>query len=77
MTARSPARVVGPALTQRVTSWILKRSAALLRGVAAGRIESALGVTVGAVWLSITPLFFLCAAVDLVDGGPDADALLV
>lgn len=77
MTPRSPARVVGPALTQRVTSWIPNRSAALLRGVAAGRIESAIGVTVGAVWLSATPLFFLCAAVDLVDGGPDADALLV
>ena len=77
MTPRSPVRGAGSALVRRLTLWIRHFSLKLQRYGAHGRFESAIGVTVGAVWLGITPLFLLCAVVDYFDGGPDAAALLL
>ena len=40
-------------------------------------MESAVGVTVGAVWVLSAPVFVFCAAVDFLDRGPDCIPLLV
>ena len=77
MTPRSPVRVVGPAFARRLRFWIQDISTELRHHVAHGRFESAIGVTVGAVWLAIAPLFLLCSAVDFFDGGSDATALFL
>ena len=77
MTPKPPLRTTVPGFTQRLTSWTLSHSALLLRRLAKGRVESATGVTVGAVWVLIAPLFFLCGVIDWLDGGPDVVVLLV
>ena len=76
MTPKSPIRAVVPEYAQRLTGWMLRQSALLLRQLSKGRIESATGVTVGAVWVLIAPLFFACGVIDWLDGGPDALAFL-
>ena len=77
MTPRSTVRVAGPAFTRPLILWIRDISIRLRYHIAHGRFESAVGVTVGAVWLAIAPLFFLCAIVDYFDRGPDAMALFL
>ena len=77
MTTKPPIRATVPWYAQRLTAWILRRSTLLLRRLSRGRVESATGVTVGAVWVLIAPLFFVCGVIDWLDGGPDVVALLV
>ena len=77
MTPKPPIRATVPGYAQRLTAWILSRSALVLRRLSRGRVESATGVTVGAVWVLIAPLFFVCGVIDWLDGGPDVAALLV
>ena len=77
MTPKPPKRATLPGYGQRLTGWIFIRSALLLRQLSKGRVESATGVTAGAVWVLVAPLFFVCGVIDWLDGGPDAVALLI
>ena len=77
MTPRPPVRASAPALLHRLTSKVLAGSGSFIQRLCRGKLESASGVTVGAVWVLTAPVFFLCAAVDFLDGGPDYFPLLV
>ena len=77
MTPRPPVRASAPALLHRLTANLLAGSGSFIERLCKGKIESASGVTVGAVWVLTAPVFFLCSAVDFLDGGPDYFPLLV
>ena len=77
MTPRPPVRAAAPALVQRLTVKIFTGSESLIQRLSKGKIESAIGVTVGAVWILSAPLFFVCAIADCLDGGPDYLPLLI
>jgi len=77
VTPRPPVRASAPALLHRLTAKVLAGSGSFIERLCKGKIESASGVTVGAVWVLTAPVFFLCSAVDFLDGGPDYFPLLV
>lgn len=77
MTPRPPVRAAAPALVQRLTIKIFTGSGSLIQRLSKGKIESAIGVTVGAVWVLCAPLFFICAIADFIDGGSDYLPLLI
>ena len=77
MTPRPPVRASAPAFLQRLTSKILSGSGSFVQRLSKGKMESAVGVTVGAVWVLSAPVFVFCAAVDFLDRGPDCIPLLV
>jgi len=77
VTPRPPVRAAAPALVQRLTVKIFTGSESLIQRLSKGKIESAIGVTVGAVWILSAPLFFVCAIADCLDGGPDYLPLLI
>ena len=77
MTPRPPVRASAPALLQRLTAKILSGSGSFVQRLSKGKMESAVGVTVGAVWVLSAPVFLFCAAVDFLDRGPDCIPLLV
>ena len=64
MTPRPPVRASAPALLHRLTAKVLAGSGSFIERLCKGKIESASGVTVGAVWVLTAPVFFLCSAVD-------------
>ena len=77
MTPRPPVRASAPALLQRLTAKILSGSGSFVQRLSKGKMESAVGVTVGAVWVLSAPVFLFCAAADFLDRGPDYIPLLV
>jgi len=77
VTPRPPARATARGFTQRLTGRLLSWCASLIQALSRGKIESAVGVTIGAVWVLSAPLLVACSIADFIDGGPDYLALLV
>lgn len=77
MTPRPPARAPVPGFAHRLTGKLLSWSGAFIQALSRGKIESAVGVTVGAVWVLSAPLFLICSLADFLDGGSDYLALFI
>ena len=77
MTPRPPVRAPTSGFAQRLTGRLLSWIASFIRTLSKGKIESAVGVTVGAVWVLSAPLFLICSLADFLDGGSDFLPLLL
>ncbi|MEC8977244.1 MAG: potassium transporter TrkG [Actinomycetota bacterium] len=77
MTPRLPVRAPTSGVAQRLTGRLLSWIASFIRTLSKGKIESAVGVTVGAVWVLSAPLFLICSLADFLDGGSDFLPLLL
>lgn len=77
MTPRPPVRAPLPGLAHRLTAKLLSWSGTFIQALSRGKIESAVGVTIGAVWVLSAPLFLVCSLADFLDGGSDYLALFV
>lgn len=69
-------RAPAPGFAQRLTGKLLSWSGSFIQALSKGKIESAVGVTIGAVWVLSAPLFLVCSLADFLDGGSDYLALL-
>ena len=77
MTPRPPRNAPGPGLAQRILAKLFRFLRRRLDQVSQGRLDSAVLVTVGVVWLLTSLLFAIAAAVDLVRDREDWLVLLV
>ncbi len=77
MTPRPPREGPGPSPVQRILVFGLRWMRAALHQISQGRIPSAVGITVGGVWLLVALILFWSAVVDVARGGDDGSVLLV
>ena len=77
MTPRPPSKAPPPGLVQRALTVVFRWAHRLLLQLSQGRLDTVVGVTVGAVWLLMSLLFAVAAVVDLVRGGPDWGVLFL
>jgi len=77
VTPRPASKAPGPGIVQRVPAAVFRWLRRLLHQVSQGRLDSVVGVTIGAVWLLMSLLFAVAAVVDLARGGPDWVVLFV